>query len=153
GVVYQLYRRHCRLAIRAAAVHVVADMTLRLDHRGAQLLALCRQCLVVAEADKWAGAIGPDFEPDHLGLLVFMWTPRLRPLCVACPPVAPVFMAYGVVANFAVASSTAHIATTCSAVGTSHNLTEATNVMAPGILNPLIGHGWPPCSGLPSPQK
>src|SRR5690606_6397139 len=40
GVVYQLYRRQCRLAIRAAAVHVVADMTLRLDHRGAQLLAL-----------------------------------------------------------------------------------------------------------------
>src|SRR5690554_1737583 len=79
-----------------------------------------------------------------------MWTPRLRPLCVACPPVAPVFMAYGAVANFAVASSTAHIATTCSAVGTSHNLTEATNVMAPGILNPLIGHGLAPCSLQPA---
>src|SRR5690606_27711868 len=52
GVVNQRYRFRSWFAIRATTVHVVADMTLRLDHRGPQLLALGLQCLVVTEADK-----------------------------------------------------------------------------------------------------
>src|SRR5690606_949580 len=40
-----------------------------LGQAGAQLLAFGLQCFVVAEADKWAGAMRADFETDHLWLI------------------------------------------------------------------------------------